>query len=74
MVIEGVWPQPGHPNQITRMTYTPLADGSVEQAGVVLRRWRQDLAAEFRPHLPQGCAVARIMIDAGAAWRPLRFA
>lgn len=33
MVIEGVWPQPGHPGQITRMTYTPHADGSVEQAG-----------------------------------------
>ena len=33
MVIEGVWPQPGAPNQITRMTYTPHADGSVEQAG-----------------------------------------
>ena len=33
MVIEGVWPQPGHPTQITRMTYTPLDDGSVEQAG-----------------------------------------
>lgn len=34
MVITGVWPQPGHPAQITRMTYTPLADGSVEQSGV----------------------------------------
>ncbi len=33
MVITGVWPQPGHPTQQTRMTYTPLADGSVEQAG-----------------------------------------
>ena len=33
MVIQGVWPQPGHPNQLTRMTYTPRADGSVEQAG-----------------------------------------
>lgn len=33
MVIEGVWPQPGHPEQLTRMTYTPHADGSVEQAG-----------------------------------------
>ncbi len=33
MVIEGVWPQPGHPAQMTRMTYTPLPDGSVEQAG-----------------------------------------
>jgi len=33
MVVEGIWPQPGHPNQRTRMTYTPLADGAVEQAG-----------------------------------------
>lgn len=33
MVIQGVWPQPGHPGQITRMTYTPRPDGSVEQAG-----------------------------------------
>jgi hypothetical protein len=33
MVIQGVWPQPGHPTQITRMTYTPHADGSVEQSG-----------------------------------------
>jgi len=33
MVLEGVWPQPGHPTQRTRMTYTPHPDGSVEQAG-----------------------------------------
>ncbi len=33
MVLEGVWPQPGHPTQRTRMTYTPQPDGSVEQAG-----------------------------------------
>jgi hypothetical protein len=33
MVIQGVWPQPGKPNQITRMTYTPLAGGAVEQKG-----------------------------------------
>lgn len=33
MVLTGVWPQPGHPMQVTRMTYTPLADGSVEQSG-----------------------------------------
>lgn len=33
MVIQGVWPQPGAPRQITRITYTPLADGSVEQRG-----------------------------------------
>jgi hypothetical protein len=33
MVLEGVWPQPGHPRQRTRMTYNRLPDGSVEQAG-----------------------------------------
>ncbi len=33
LVLEGLWPQPGHPHQHTRMTYTPHADGSVEQAG-----------------------------------------
>jgi hypothetical protein len=33
MVIEGLWPQPGHPGRRTRMTYTPLPDGSVEQRG-----------------------------------------
>ncbi len=33
MVLEGVWPQPGHPKQITRMTYAVWADGSVEQRG-----------------------------------------
>ncbi len=33
MVITGLWPQPGHPDQLTRMSYTPRPDGSVEQAG-----------------------------------------
>jgi hypothetical protein len=33
MVLTGVWPQPGHPTQQTRMTYTPNADGSVRQSG-----------------------------------------
>lgn len=33
MVLTGVWPAPGNPRQITRMTFTPLADGIVEQAG-----------------------------------------
>ncbi len=33
MVLEGEWPQPEHPHQRTRMTYTPHPDGSVEQAG-----------------------------------------
>jgi hypothetical protein len=35
LVIQGVWPQPGHPTQLTRMTYTPHADGSVEQSGQI---------------------------------------
>jgi hypothetical protein len=35
MVLEGVWPQPGHPKQRTRMTYSPLPNGDVEQAGEV---------------------------------------
>jgi len=34
MVLEGVWPQPGHPQQKTRMSYRPLPDGTVEQSGV----------------------------------------
>ncbi len=34
MVLTGVWPTPTNAKQITRMTYTPLGDGSVEQAGV----------------------------------------
>ena len=33
MTIEGVWPQPGKPEQITRMTYSVLEDGSVRQFG-----------------------------------------
>ncbi len=33
MVLTGVWPAPANPRQLTRMTYTPLAGGGVEQAG-----------------------------------------
>jgi hypothetical protein len=33
MVLTGNWPQPGHPAQLTRMTYTRAADGSVRQLG-----------------------------------------
>ena len=33
MVLQGVWPQPGQPRQIMRMTYTVRADGSVQQRG-----------------------------------------
>jgi hypothetical protein len=35
MVLTGRWPQPGHPGQLTRMTYTKGADGSVRQLGEV---------------------------------------
>jgi hypothetical protein len=34
MVLEGVWPVPGHPQQKTRMSYRLLSDGTVEQSGV----------------------------------------
>jgi hypothetical protein len=34
MVLEGVWPVPGHPQQRTRMSYHLLSDGTVEQSGV----------------------------------------
>jgi hypothetical protein len=34
MVLEGVWPQAGHPQQKTRMSYRMLPDGTVEQSGV----------------------------------------
>jgi hypothetical protein len=34
MVLEGVWPVPGHPQQRTRMSYRLLPDSTVEQSGV----------------------------------------
>ena len=33
MVLTGLWPQPGHPAQITRMTYTLQPGGAVRQLG-----------------------------------------
>ncbi|KAF0113054.1 MAG: hypothetical protein FD128_1336 [Hyphomonadaceae bacterium] len=33
MVLQGIWPQAGKPNQITRMTYSKLENGSVRQRG-----------------------------------------
>ncbi len=33
MVLTGLWPQPGHPTQLTRMTYTLRPDGAVRQQG-----------------------------------------
>jgi len=53
MVLEGVWPQPGHPKQRTRMTYTPLPDGSVEQAGESSddegKSWQPSFDLIYRP-------------------------
>ena len=53
MVLDGVWPQPGHPNQRTRMTYTPLPDGSVEQAGESSddegKSWQPSFDLIYRP-------------------------
>jgi hypothetical protein len=34
MILEGVWPVPGHPQQRTRMSYHLLPGGTVEQSGV----------------------------------------
>jgi hypothetical protein len=33
MVLTGLWPQPDHPTQLTRMTYTLQSDGAVRQLG-----------------------------------------
>ena len=53
MVIEGEWPQPGKPHQITRMTYTPHADGSVEQMGETSddkgKTWQPGFDLIYRP-------------------------
>jgi len=53
LVIEGIWPQPGHPKQRTRMTYTPLGDGSVEQIGESSddegKSWQPSFDLIYRP-------------------------
>lgn len=53
MVMEGVWPQPNHPKQRTRMTYTPLAGSEVEQAGESSdddgRSWQPSFDFIYRP-------------------------
>jgi hypothetical protein len=53
MVLEGVWPQPGKPTQRTRMTYSKLADGSVEQAGQSSddngKTWQPSFDLIYRP-------------------------
>jgi hypothetical protein len=56
MVLEGVWPQPGKPHQLTRMTYTPLADGGVEQLGVTSddggKSWQPSFDLIYRKAAP----------------------
>jgi len=47
MVLTGVWPQPGHPDQLTRMTYTPLPDGAVRQSGETSDDGGKTWAASF---------------------------
>ena len=53
MVLTGTWPQPGHPTQMTRMTYTPLADGQVEQVGVTSddagKSWQPSFDFIYKP-------------------------
>jgi hypothetical protein len=52
MVLIGRWPQPGHPDQLTRMTYTRGADGSVRQLGEVSddrgRTWKPGFDFTYR--------------------------
>jgi hypothetical protein len=35
MVLTGLWPAVGHPEQLSRMTFTPQPDGSVRQQGEI---------------------------------------
>ena len=53
MVLEGVWPQPGHPTQLTRMTYPRLPDGTVRQLGVTSddggKTWDPSFDLIYRP-------------------------
>jgi hypothetical protein len=57
MILTGTWPQPGHPTQMTRMTYTKLADGSVEQAGTSSddggKTWQPSFDFIYRPSKAQ---------------------
>jgi hypothetical protein len=52
MVLTGRWPQPGHPAQLTRMTYTKGADASVRQLGEVSddggRTWKPGFDFTYR--------------------------
>jgi hypothetical protein len=53
MILTGTWPQPGHPTQLTRMTYTPLSDGQVEQVGITSddagKTWQPSFDFLYRP-------------------------
>ena len=53
MVLQGVWPQPGHPTQLTRMTYSRLPDGAVRQLGVTSddggKTWNPSFDLIYRP-------------------------
>jgi hypothetical protein len=53
MILTGTWPQPGHPTQMTRMTYTPLSDGQVEQVGVTSddagKTWQPSFDFIYKP-------------------------
>lgn len=53
MVLDGIWPQPGHPKQRTRMTYTALPGGAVEQLGESSdddgKSWQPSFDLIYRP-------------------------
>jgi hypothetical protein len=53
MILTGTWPQPGHSTQLTRMTYRPLYDGSVEQIGATSddagRTWQPAFDFIYKP-------------------------
>jgi hypothetical protein len=53
MILEGTWPQPGAPRQITRMTYTRQAGGNVIQRGETSddngRSYQSSWAFIYRP-------------------------
>lgn len=47
MVIQGLWPAPGHPDQLSRITYTPRKHHAVEQLGEVSNDGGQTWAKSF---------------------------
>jgi hypothetical protein len=56
MVLTGHWPQPDHPRQMTRMTYTRHDNGSVQQTGVTSdddgKTWQPSFDFLYRPAHP----------------------